>query len=84
MTGYPLVDAGMRQLRAEGWMHNRARMVTASFLVKDLGIDWREGRGTSSTSCWTATLPRTSATGSGSPGRASTRGRTASTTRLPS
>jgi deoxyribodipyrimidine photo-lyase len=43
MTGYPLVDAGMRQLRAEGWMHNRARMVTASFLVKDLGIDWREG-----------------------------------------
>ena len=43
MTGFPLVDAGMRQLRAEGWMHNRARMVTASFLVKDLGIDWREG-----------------------------------------
>jgi deoxyribodipyrimidine photo-lyase len=43
MTGYPLVDAGMRQLRAEGWMHNRARMVTASFLVKDLGVDWREG-----------------------------------------
>ncbi len=43
ITGYPLVDAGMRQLRAEGWMHNRARMVAASFLVKDLGIDWREG-----------------------------------------
>jgi deoxyribodipyrimidine photo-lyase len=43
MTGYPLVDAGMRQLREEGWMHNRARMVTASFLVKDLGIDWRQG-----------------------------------------
>ncbi|MEO5634069.1 deoxyribodipyrimidine photo-lyase [Gaiella sp.] len=43
MTGYPLVDAGMRQLRQEGWMHNRARMVAASFLVKDLGIDWREG-----------------------------------------
>jgi deoxyribodipyrimidine photo-lyase len=42
-TGYPLVDAGMRQLRAEGWMHNRVRMVTASFLVKDLGIDWRIG-----------------------------------------
>jgi deoxyribodipyrimidine photo-lyase len=42
-TGYPLVDAGMRQLAAEGWMHNRARLVTASFLVKDLGIDWREG-----------------------------------------
>jgi len=43
MTGFPLVDAGMRQLQAEGWMHNRARMVTASFLTKDLGIDWREG-----------------------------------------
>jgi deoxyribodipyrimidine photo-lyase len=43
MTGYPLVDAGMRQLREEGWMHNRARMVAASFLVKDLGVDWREG-----------------------------------------
>jgi deoxyribodipyrimidine photo-lyase len=44
-TGYPLVDAGMRQLRAEGWMHNRARLVTASFLVKDLRIDWRRGAG---------------------------------------
>ena len=42
-TGYPLVDAGMRQLLAEGWMHNRVRMVTASFLVKDLHIDWRRG-----------------------------------------
>ncbi len=42
-TGYPLVDAGMRQLRDEGWMHNRARLVVASFLVKHLGIDWREG-----------------------------------------
>lgn len=43
MTGYPLVDAGMRQLVATGWMHNRARLVTASFLVKHLGIDWRAG-----------------------------------------
>lgn len=43
MTGYPLVDAGMRQLRREGWMHNRARLVAASFLTKDLGVDWREG-----------------------------------------
>jgi deoxyribodipyrimidine photo-lyase len=43
MTGYPVVDAGMRQLLATGWMHNRARMITASFLVKDLLIDWREG-----------------------------------------
>lgn len=42
-TGYPLVDAGMRQLLGEGWMHNRARMVTASFLVKDLHIDWTRG-----------------------------------------
>ncbi len=42
-TGYPIVDAGMRQLRATGWMHNRVRMITASFLVKDLLIDWRHG-----------------------------------------
>jgi deoxyribodipyrimidine photo-lyase len=42
-TGYPFVDAGMRQLRAEGWMHNRVRMITASFLVKDLLVDWRLG-----------------------------------------
>ena len=42
-TGYPLVDAGMRQLRREGWMHNRARLVVGSFLTKDLGIDWRAG-----------------------------------------
>ena len=43
LTGYPLVDAGMRQLRAEGWMHNRIRMVTASFMVKHLHLDWRLG-----------------------------------------
>jgi deoxyribodipyrimidine photo-lyase len=42
-TGYPLVDAGMRQLRREGWMHNRVRLVVGSFLTKDLGIDWRAG-----------------------------------------
>jgi deoxyribodipyrimidine photo-lyase len=42
-TGYPLVDAAMRQLLASGWMHNRLRMVVASFLTKDLGIDWRAG-----------------------------------------
>jgi len=42
-TGYPLVDAGMRQLWTTGWMHNRVRMVAASFLVKHLLIDWREG-----------------------------------------
>ena len=42
-TGYPIVDAGMRQLRDEGWMHGRVRMIAASFLVKDLGVDWRIG-----------------------------------------
>lgn len=42
-TGYPIVDAGMRQLAATGWMHNRVRMITGSFLVKDLLIDWRKG-----------------------------------------
>lgn len=42
-TGYPFVDAGMRQLLAEGWMHNRVRMVTASFLVKDLHLEWQQG-----------------------------------------
>ena len=43
MTGYPIVDAGMRELRETGWMHNRVRMVTASFLVKHLRIHWKEG-----------------------------------------
>jgi deoxyribodipyrimidine photo-lyase len=42
-TGYPVVDAAMRQLLHSGWMHNRARMIVASFLVKDLLIDWRWG-----------------------------------------
>lgn len=42
-TGYPLVDAAMRQLNHSGWMHNRLRMVAASFLCKDLGVDWRLG-----------------------------------------
>ncbi|MBU1347507.1 MAG: DNA photolyase family protein [Alphaproteobacteria bacterium] len=42
-TGYPIVDAGMRQLWTTGWMHNRVRMIVASFLVKDLLIDWRRG-----------------------------------------
>jgi deoxyribodipyrimidine photo-lyase len=45
-TGYPLVDGGMRQLRSEGWMHNRVRMVVASFLIKDLHIGWWHG------ACW--------------------------------
>ena len=42
-TGYPFVDAGMRQLWNTGWMHNRVRMVVASFLIKHLLIDWRDG-----------------------------------------
>jgi hypothetical protein len=42
-TGYPLIDAGMRRLQREGWMHNRARLAIGSFLTKDLGIDWRWG-----------------------------------------
>ncbi len=42
-TGYPIVDAGMRQLKTTGWMHNRVRMIVASFLTKDLLIDWRWG-----------------------------------------
>ncbi|MBV8150171.1 MAG: deoxyribodipyrimidine photo-lyase [Candidatus Eremiobacteraeota bacterium] len=43
-TGYPLVDAGIRQLRATGWMHPRLRLIAASFLCFDLGVDWRVGR----------------------------------------
>ena len=43
MTGYPIVDAGMRQLLSEGWMHNRVRMIVASFLVKDLHLPWQWG-----------------------------------------
>ncbi|MEV0757009.1 deoxyribodipyrimidine photo-lyase [Streptosporangium sp. NPDC050280] len=43
MTGVPIVDAGMRQLLTEGWMHNRARMIVGSFLVRRLGVDWRVG-----------------------------------------
>ena len=42
-TGYPIVDAGMRQMLAEGWMHNRVRMIVASFLVKDLHVEWTDG-----------------------------------------
>lgn len=42
-TGYPIVDAAMRQLNSDAWMHNRARMVVSSFLSKDIFIDWRRG-----------------------------------------
>ncbi|MCF8603386.1 DNA photolyase family protein [Gordonia sp. HY442] len=43
LTGYPIIDAGMRQLAAEGWMHNRMRMIVASFLTKDLHLPWQRG-----------------------------------------
>jgi deoxyribodipyrimidine photo-lyase len=43
LTGYPIVDAGMRELWSTGWMHNRVRMIVASFLIKDLLLDWRVG-----------------------------------------
>jgi deoxyribodipyrimidine photo-lyase len=43
LTGFPMVDAGMRQLATTGWMHNRVRMIVASFLVKDLHIEWQHG-----------------------------------------
>jgi deoxyribodipyrimidine photo-lyase len=42
-TGYPIIDAAMRQLRTEGWLHNRVRLLVGSFLTKTLGIDWRHG-----------------------------------------
>jgi deoxyribodipyrimidine photo-lyase len=42
-TGYPIIDAAMRQLNREGWMHNRGRLIVGSFLTKDLGLDWRLG-----------------------------------------
>src|SRR5581483_5792008 len=43
LTGYPIVDAGMRQLERTGWMHNRSRLIVGSFLTKDLHLDWRAG-----------------------------------------
>ena len=43
LTGYPIVDAGMRELYSTGWMHNRVRMIVGSFLVKHLLIDWKDG-----------------------------------------
>ena len=64
-TGYPVVDAAMRQMNAEAWMHNRGRMIVASFLTKDLLIDWRWARNTLCSSLWTATRLQTTAAGSG-------------------
>jgi deoxyribodipyrimidine photo-lyase len=64
-TGYPIVDAGMRELWETGYMHNRVRMIVASFLVKDLMIGWREGRAGFGTRWWTRTLRTTPWVGSG-------------------
>jgi deoxyribodipyrimidine photo-lyase len=75
-TGYPIVDAGMRQLLGEAWMHNRVRMIVGSFLTKDLHLHWRRGAGTSCSTCATATWPATSTAGSGSPAPARTPRRT--------
>ena len=67
-TGYPYIDAGMRQLATTGWMHNRVRMATASFLVKDLLVDWRIGERWFRRLLVDADIARTRATGSGWPG----------------
>lgn len=53
-TGVPIVDAGMRQANKMGWMHNRARMITAMYLTKDLMIDWRLGEKVSCTLTYAA------------------------------
>ena len=73
-TGYPIVDAGMRELWATGYMHNRVRMIAASFLIKDLLIDWREGE-TGSGTPWSMRIsPTIRRVGSGLrvPGRCGT------------
>ena len=80
-TGYPVIDAGMRQLAREGWMPGRARLLAASFLTKHLYLDWRHGARHFFDCSWTATSPATSATGNGWPGREPTRARTGCSTR---
>lgn len=65
LTGFGLVDAGMRELWGTGHMHNRVRMVTASLLVKNLGIDWREGKPGSGTPSSTPMRRPIPSTGSG-------------------
>jgi deoxyribodipyrimidine photo-lyase len=66
-TGFPIVDAGMRELWHTGWMHNRVRMIVASFLTKDLGVHWLAGRAGSGTR-WSTRISRTTpSAGSGRP-----------------
>jgi deoxyribodipyrimidine photo-lyase len=72
-TGYPAVGAGMRQLKAEGWMHNRVRLLVGAVLIKDLGIDRRWGERHFMRLLLDGDEPPTTATGSGSPRSASTR-----------
>ena len=66
-TGFPLVDAGMRELNATGYMHNRVRMIVAGFLCKDLLVDWRWGEAYFAQNCWTTNFLPTTAIGSGLP-----------------
>ena len=66
-TGFGIVDAGMRQLAATGWMHNRVRMIVASFLVKDLHLPWQWGARWFMQHLSTATSHRTTTAGSGRP-----------------
>ena len=75
-TGYPLVDAGMRQLMAEGFMHNRARLVAGSFLTKHLGIDWRRGAEHFFEQLVDGDVANNTGNWHGSPAPAPTRGRT--------
>ena len=76
-TGVPIVDAGMRQLRREGWMHNRARLLVG-VVPHQAPASWTGGRAATGSSpcCWTATCPTTTATGSGWPAPATTPSRT--------
>ena len=64
-TGFLMVDAGMRQLFETGYMHGRVRMLTASFLVKNMGIDWRLGRPTLPLLCWITKWHQIMAIGNG-------------------
>ena len=80
-TGYPIVDAGMRQLLREGSIHNRARMITASFLTKDLYVDWRDGAAHYLDWLVDGDVANNAGTGSGSPGPGPIHGQTASSTR---
>ena len=82
-TGFPVVDAGMRQLRATGWMHNRVRMIVASFLVKDLHVEWQHGARHFMRWLVDGDLPPTSTAGSGRRAPAPTRRRSSGSSTRP-